>query len=102
MVVGMRIFLNILAIVMLAAYTVVGINSLGMLGLDMDSPLAFFSMLPMWPFSLLVYVFILDPIGTAMYLFGIFVGLFLFCAFLESVASGEFARMKTPTYIILR
>ncbi len=99
MVVGMRIFLNILAIVMLFAYMVVGINSLGMLGFDMDSPLAFFSMLPTWPFSLLVYAFILDPIRTAMDFFLVIVGLFLFCAMLESILSGEFARMKFPTYI---
>lgn len=97
----MRIFLNILAIAMLVAYTVVGINCLGTLGFDMDSPLAFFSMLPTWPFSFLVYSFILDPIGTSMSLLGIFSGIFLLFGLISVLASGDFPRPNVH-FIVLR
>lgn len=93
-----RIFLSALASVFLVFYAILGVMALGSLGLDMDTPLMFFLMLPTWPFSFLVYGIILDPLGFILTAFGIYAAIFLFFGLCSVLASGDYPRVVIRHY----
>lgn len=67
-----RIFLCLIALIMLAFYFVAGVYILDYDQISIGTPCLFFSMIPTWPISLIIYTLFVDPWSVFKVVGGIF------------------------------
>ena len=93
-----RIFLCLIALIMLAFYFVAGVYILDCNQINIGTPMLFFSMIPTWPISLMVYALCVDPLSV-LKVVGALVGFCFAVGFVSALISGGHMPRYSVTHV---